>query len=48
MTFTAGLRNVYTHNFLPEKMKPLVEKIDDIYSKLKEQLKKFCNFLENI
>jgi hypothetical protein len=42
------VRNVYTHNFLPEKMKPLVEKIDDIYSKLKEQLEKFCNFLENI
>lgn len=29
-------------------MKPLVEKIDDIYSKLKEQLEKFCDFLEKI
>lgn len=38
------VRNVYAHNFLPEKMKPLVDNLDDVYSKTEEKLKKFLHF----
>lgn len=42
------VRNVYAHNFLPEKMKPLVGNLNDVYSKTQEKLKSFCDFLESI
>ncbi|AEE91028.1 MAG: hypothetical protein GXW90_03835 [Tepidanaerobacter acetatoxydans] len=42
------VRNVYAHNFIPEKMKPLVDNLDDVYSKIEEKLKSFCTFLESI
>ena len=31
-----------TFNFLPEKMKPLVDNLDDVYSKTEEKLKVFA------
>jgi len=42
------VRNVYAHNFLPEKMGPLVKNIDEVFNKVKENLERFCDFLENI
>jgi hypothetical protein len=42
------VRNVYAHNFVLEKMKPLVDNLDDVYSKTEEKLKSFCDFLESV
>ncbi|MGB9975985.1 hypothetical protein [Thermovenabulum sp.] len=41
-------RNVYAHNFLPEKMEPLMRNIEEVFNKIKESLERFCDFLESV
>ncbi|NLD35994.1 MAG: hypothetical protein GX654_03915 [Desulfatiglans sp.] len=45
--FRHVVRNVYTFNFNPSKIKTIVEKIPDLFSSLKAELTAFADFLDD-
>jgi hypothetical protein len=40
------VRNVYTHNFIPENIGKLVKYANEAYERLQAELSTFANFLE--
>ena len=45
--FRHVVRNVYTYHLSPEKIKPLVDKIQDVFRKLEKELSAFAKFLQS-
>lgn len=45
--FRHVVRNVYTFNFNPSKIKTIVEKIPDLFNSLKAELTAFADFLDD-
>ncbi len=42
------LRNIYTFNLVPEKMKPLVSSLPELWPRLRAELLAFADFLEDV
>jgi len=42
------VRNVYTFNLVPEKMKPLVSSLPELWPRLRAELLAFADFLEDV
>ncbi len=42
------VRNVYAHNFRPERMKELIERVETIFIATESELTAFCSFLEAV
>jgi len=47
-SFRHLIRNVYTHQLKPERMKPLVENIEMVFEECEKQLCKFCQYLKDL
>jgi len=45
--FRHVVRNVYTYHLSPEKIKPLVDKVQDIFKKSEKELSTFAKFLQS-
>ena len=45
--FRHVVRNVYTYHLSPEKIKPLVDKIQDVFKKSEKELSAFAKFLQS-
>ena len=46
--FRHVVRNVYTYHLSPEKIKPLVDKIQDIFGRSEKELSAFAKFLQSV
>jgi len=42
------VRNIYTFNLVPEKMKPLVSSLPELWPRLRAELLAFADFLEDV
>ena len=45
--FRHVVRNVYTYHLSPEKMEPLVDKIQDVFRESEKELSAFAKFLQS-
>ena len=45
--FRHVVRNVYTYYLNPEKIKPLVDKVQDVFRKSEKELSAFAKFLQS-
>jgi len=48
LAFRHVVRNNYTHKLEPDKVRKLVENLDDCYKSLKNDLTIFCQFLDEM
>lgn len=46
--FRHMVRNVYTFNLVPEKMKPLIVRLDSVWPDVREELLAFSAFLDDV
>jgi len=47
-SFRHLVRNVYAHQFKPDRMKTLVENIDGVFQVCEEQFDIFCQYLKDL
>jgi len=47
-SFCHLVRNVYAHQFKPDRMKPLVENIDGVFRESEQQMNIFCQYLKDL
>ena len=45
--FRHVVRNVYTYHLSPQKIKPLVDKVQEVFNKSEKELSAFANFLQS-
>ena len=45
--FRHVVRNVYTYHLSPQKIKPLVDKVQDVFNKSEKELSAFAKFLQS-
>ncbi len=48
MRFRHRIRNIYSFNLIPERVKNLVEKLPDAYDQARQDLVAFAQFLEQL
>jgi hypothetical protein len=48
LRFRHRVRNIYSFNLIPERIKGLVEKIPEVYKQVNSNLEDFAEFLENL
>jgi len=48
LRFRHRVRNIYSFNLIPERIKGLVEKLPEIHRQVKSNLEDFAEFLENL
>ena len=45
--FRHVVRNVYTYHLNPQKIKPLVDKVQEVFNKSEKELSAFAKFLQS-
>jgi len=48
LRFRHRVRNIYSFNLIPERVKGLVAKLSEIYKQVKSNLEDFAEFMENL